>query len=296
MNYLQRSQNAPLHSPIMLVAFSGWPDAAEGASGALKYLVGKLSAKQFAHIDPEEFYDFTNVRPTSQVDSDGNRDITWPINDFYAYDSGELDQDLLIFIGVEPNLKWRTYSGIVADIAKEHCVKQVIILGTLMDAVPHTRNIKVTAGSTDKELQKKLLDIGVRPSSYEGPTGISTAISQTLISRNIRCGSIWGHCPHYIQVDHYPKLSLALLEKLEDVLGHSFDLKDLHSTEATFEQEFRKALGEEAELMTYVQRLEQRYDASSQMEQPLPTPEEMVSELEEFLKRRLTSDDTTSNS
>ena len=292
MEYVQHTERPALRAPLMLMAFAGWPDAAEGATGALKYVVRKLPARRFASIDPEEFYDFTHVRPVSRFNEQGQREVTWPANEFYSYNSGEQEQDLLIFVGVEPNLKWRTYSDTVADVAQEQEVRRVIMLGALLDAVPHTRAIRVTGSSTDPELQEKLGGMGVRGSGYQGPTGISTAISGTFLSRGIRFGSMWGHSPHYIQVAHYPKVSLALLEKLGEVLDRSFDVEELRAAEDSFDRQFRQALAKEEELLAYVQRLERRYDASAQPEGPMPTPQEMVHELEEFLKRRRTGGDT----
>ena len=292
MEYVQHTERPALRAPLMLMAFAGWPDAAEGATGALKYVVRKLPARRFASIDPEEFYDFTHVRPISRFNAQGQREVTWPANEFYSYHSGEQEQDLLIFVGVEPNLKWRTYSNTVADVAQEQEVTQVIMLGALLDAVPHTRATRITGSSTDPELREKLGGMRVRASRYQGPTGISTAISQVFLSRDMRFGSIWGHSPHYMQVAHYPKVSLALLEKLGETLDRSFDLEELRAAEASFDQQFRQALGKEGELLSYVQRLERRYDASAQPEGPMPTPQEMVQELEEFLKRRRTDGDT----
>jgi len=292
MEYVQYTEHPALRAPVMLMAFAGWPDAAEGATSALRYLVRKLPARQFASIDPEEFYDFTHVRPISRFNAQGQREVTWPANEFYSYHSGEQEQDLLIFVGVEPNLKWRTYSNTVADVAQEQEVTQVIMLGALLDAVPHTRAIRITGNSTDPELREKLGGVRVRASRYQGPTGISTAISQVFLSHDMRFGSIWGHSPHYIQMAHYPKVSLALLEKLGVTLDRSFDLEEMRAAELSFDQQFRQALGKEGELLSYVQRLERRYDASAQPEGPMPTPQEMVQELEEFLKRRRTDGDT----
>lgn len=292
MEYVEYTERPALRAPIMLVAFGGWPDAAEGATGALKYLARKLPAQRFASIDPEEFYDFTHVRPITRFNEQGQREVTWPTNEFCSYHSGEQEQDLLIFVGVEPNLKWRTYSNAIADVAQEQEVTQVIMLGALLDAVPHTREIRVTGGSTDPELQKKLGGLSIRTPRYEGPTGISTAVSQAFLSRDIRFGSIWGHSPHYIQVAHYPKVSLALLEKLREVLGRSFDLEELRAAGVSFDRQFRQAVEKEEELLAYVQRLERQYDASAQPQGPMPTPQEMVTELEEFLKRHHTDGDS----
>jgi len=292
MEYVQYTERPALRAPVMLMAFAGWPDAAEGATGALKYLARKLPTRQFASMDPEEFYDFTHTRPVSRINEQGRREVTWPGNEFYSYHSGEQEQDLLIFVGVEPNLKWRTYSNAIADVAQEQEVSRVIMLGALLDAMPHTRAIRITGGSTDPELQVKLGGMRVRASRYQGPTGISTAVSSVFLERDIRYGSMWGHSPHYIQVAYYPKVSLALLESLGEVLDRSFDLEELRAAEGSFDRQFRQALEKEEELLAYVQKLERRYDASAQPEGPMPTPQEMVKELEEFLKRRQTDGDS----
>ena len=288
MEYVEYTEHPTLRAPIMLMAFAGWPDAADGATGALKYLVRKLPARQFASIDPEEFYVFTRVRPVTRYNAQDQREVTWPANEFYTYDSGEHEQDLLIFVGVEPNLKWRAYSNAIADLVQEQGVAQVIMLGALLDAVPHTRAAKVTGSSTNPQLQETLGGMGVRGSRYQGPTGISSAVSQAFLSRDIPFGSIWGHTPHYIQVSHYPKVSLALLERLGEVLHMRFDLEELRASEASFDRQFQQAMEKEEELQTYVQRLERRYDASTEPEGPMPTPQKMVQELEAFLKRRST--------
>lgn len=294
MDYVEYTEHPKLRAPTMLLAFAGWPDAAEGASGALKYLARKLPAQRFASIDPEEFYVFTRTRPVSRYNEHDQREISWPANDFYAYHSGEREQDLLIFVGVEPNLKWRAYSNAIADVAQEQGVVRTIVVGALLDAVPHTRPIRVTGGSTDPELQEMLGSTGVQGRRYEGPTGISTAVSQVFASRDIRLGHVWGHCPHYVQASSYPKVSLALLEKLNKALDEKFDLEELRASESSFEQQFTSALENDEKVLDYVHRLERRYDArveQTESQEPMPSPEEMVIEMEEFLKRRRTNGD-----
>ncbi len=286
MDYVNYTSNPDLHSPIMLMAFAGWPDAAEGATSALKYLARKLPASKFAALDPEDFYVFTERRPVSKTNDQGDREITWPVNDFYAYETRSHIQDMLIFVGVEPNLKWRTYSNALVGTAQRLGVSKVIMLGALLDSVPHTRPIRISGGAMDPEMAKKLGNMGVRGSGYQGPTGIGTAVSQAFMAKGIPFGSIWAHSPHYIQVAHFPKTTLALLESLQDVLGATYDLDEMHATDAGFDRQFKEALEREDELNAYIQRLERRYDAARQQEVPIPSPQEMVQELEQFLRGR----------
>lgn len=291
MEHIQFTDKPDLQSPVMLLAFAGWPDAAEGATGALSYLARKLPARKFASLDPEEFYVFTERRPVSSVNAQGEREVAWPANDFYAYVTRSHIQDMLIFVGVEPNLRWRAYSNAIAEVAQQFRVSRVIMLGALLDAVPHTRPVRISGGATDPELAAKLGSLGIRASGYQGPTGIGTAVSQVFLQRGVRFGSIWGHAPHYIQVAHFPKVSLALLESLQDALGTSFDLEEMRGAEATFGRQFQEALEREDELNAYIQRLERRYDASQEREEAIPSPEEMVQELEYFLKSRKERED-----
>lgn len=284
MEFIEFSHRPRLSSPIMLIALTGWPDAAEGATGALNYLVRKLPATKFASIDPEEFYVFTENRPVTRVNAWGEREISWPENSFYAYESANHEQDMLLFIGVEPNLKWRTFATLIADMAEHYQVSRVLMLGALLDSVPHTRPVRVTGGATDPGMAQKLGMSHVRSSGYQGPTGISSAVSRVIAARDIRFGTMWGHAPHYIQVAHFPKVSLALLESLQDVLGLSFDLGDLYSADTSFARQFHQALDREDELNAYVQRLERRYDAADTDDGAMPSPQEMVQELENYLR------------
>ncbi len=286
MDHVQYMSSPELQSPLMLIAFGGWPDAAEGATTALKYLARKLPAAKFASMDPEEFYVFTERRPISKVNEQGEREITWPANDFYGYETRSHIQDMLILVGTEPNLKWRAYSNAIVDVAQKYHVSKVIMLGALLDSVPHTRPIRISGGALDPEMAKKLGNLGVRNSGYQGPTGIGTAVSQAFAAKGIAFGSVWGHSPHYIQVSHFPKTSLAILEALDNVLGSAIDLAEMRDTDAAFDRQFKEALEKEDELNAYIHRLERRYDAARAQDTPIPTPQEMVQELEEFLRGR----------
>ena len=191
--------------PTMLVAFAGWPDAAEAATRAMRFLVRKLRAKKFAEIDPEDFYDFTHVRPHSRVNRRGERVTRWPQNDFYYYSPDDESRALLLFVGTEPNLKWRTYSDILTTIAERHEVKLIVSLGALLDAVPHTREPRVTGRASSIELTQKAEWLGIKNSGYQGPTGIHTAFADACTKLDLAQASIWGHCPHYVNTSPRPE-------------------------------------------------------------------------------------------
>ena len=270
--------------PTMLVAFAGWPDAAEAATRAMRFLVRKLRAKKFAEIDPEDFYDFTHVRPHSRVNRRGERITRWPQNDFYYYSPDDESRALLLFVGTEPNLKWRTYSNILTTIAERHEVKLIVSLGALLDAVPHTREPRVTGRASSVELTQKAEWLGIKNSGYQGPTGIHTAFADACAKLDLAQASIWGHCPHYVNTSPDPKVSHALLTRLRSLIDIDVDLEELHIAGNAYQEEVDKVIAKQPDVSSYVRRLERRYDEAQTATEEIPSPETMVEELENFLR------------
>ncbi|MDA0769754.1 MAG: hypothetical protein BZY79_02585 [SAR202 cluster bacterium Casp-Chloro-G4] len=272
--------------PTMIVAFAGWPDAAEAATRAVRYLVRKLPAKKFAEIDPEEFYDFTVVRPQTRTNRQGDRIIRWPQNDLYYYAPEEESRRFILFVGTEPNLKWRAYSNILTSIAVRHEVKLIVSLGALLDAVPHTREPRITGRASSQELTQKAEWLGIRNSGYQGPTGIHTAFMDACTNLNIAHASVWGHCPHYVNTTPDPRVSRALLTRLRSLIDVDVDLEELRLAGEAYQEEVNKVIAKQPDVSSYVTRLEQRYDAaeSNQPNEEIPSPDTMVHELEEFLR------------
>ena len=270
--------------PTMILAFAGWPDAGEAATQAVRHLVESLPAKKFAAIDPEQFYDFTVVRPQTRLNESGHRIITWPANDFYYFASQENSGGFLLYIGTEPNLKWRTFSSIILSVAEESGVELVISLGALLDAVPHTREPRVTGRASSPELMQKAEWLGIRNSGYQGPTGIHSSFMEACDRNGLPYASIWAHSPHYVNTSPNPKVSHALLQRLCTLVDIEVELEEMHKAGETFEAEVTKLISKQPEMKTYVQRLEQRYDAAHAPSGEIPSPDAMVQELEEFLR------------
>ena len=270
--------------PTMLVSFAGWPDAAEGATRAVRYLVEKLSAKKFASIDPEEFYDFTVVRPQTEVDNGGERVVTWPGNDFYYHATEKRSRGLLLYVGTEPNLKWRTFSEILAGIAEQCGVKLVITLGALLDEVPHTREPYVTGRASSPELAQKAEWLGVRDSAYQGPTGIHSAFMNACHGKGMSVVGLWGHSPHYVNTSPNPMVVTALLERARYLVDFEVDLDEMREAGEAFQVEVTRAIADQSDMRTYVKRLEKRYDTARAPSGEIPNPDDMVRELEEFLR------------
>ena len=277
--------------PTMLVAFAGWPDAAEAATRAMRFLVRKLRATKFAEIDPEEFYDFTHVRPQSRVNRRGERVTRWPQNDLYYYTPADPSRALLLFIGTEPNLKWRTYSSILTAVAQRHDVRLIVSLGALLDAVPHTREPRVTGRASSIELTQKAEWLGIKNSGYQGPTGIHTAFSDACTEVGMAQASIWGHCPHYVNTSPDPKVSHALLTRLRSLIDIDVDLEELHIAGNAYQEEVDKVIAKQPDVSNYVRRLERRYDEAQTVPEDIPSPETMVQELENFFRSQNQSAD-----
>ena len=293
MDHLIEHETPNLTLPTMVVAFAGWPDAAQAATRAVRYLVRKLPARKFAEIDPEEFYDFTVTRPRTLINRRGQRIIRWPRNSFYYHrDAGDESRNLLLFVGTEPNLRWRGYSDIVTHVATRSGVRLVISLGALLDAVPHTREPRVTGRASSRALTDKVKWLGIENSGYQGPTGIHTAFTDACNNLNLDHANIWGHSPHYVEKTPNPRVSLALLEKLRSMIAFDVDLDELRRAGDKYEEDVNQAIEKRDDVNRYVARLERRHDAARvQEDDEIPEPGDMVRELERFLRSQRPSDD-----
>ena len=287
-DYLLDYQPPELREPVFLCAFSGWADAGEAASHALRYVVEHLGARRFASIDPEEFYDFTQQRPRTSFDRDGNRHINWPANEFFAWTNKDGYPDLVVLIGIEPSLRWRAFTTQIVDLVKEVGVSRVIQVGALLDAVPHTREPRITGTALAPELRPLLEGLELRRPRYTGPTGITGVLGDALRRRDVPFVSVWGHAPHYLHVSPNPKVSLSLVGAVEHLLHLGVDVEQLRSEGSTFDRRVAQALASEPEVREYVEKLEIQYDnrvaAKSAESIDMPAPEDAVHDMEEFLR------------
>src|SRR6266516_6341418 len=218
---LRIGQLPELESPVLVAAFRGWNDGAHGASLAAEYLARRWEAERFADIDPEEFFDFQSARPHVSLEGGLTRRIDWPENAFYHARPPELARDLVLMIGVEPNLRWRKFTGLVVDLAKRLGVELVITIGALLADVPHTRPVPVTGSASDPELVERL---GLAASRYEGPTGIVGVLHDAFRSVEIPSASLWAAVPHYVSLTPSPRAAEALCSRLAEVLEAEVDL------------------------------------------------------------------------
>ncbi len=239
-----------------------------------------------AELDPEEFYDFTQLRPFTRIDDQGQRSLLWPSNEFFYWKGEPHSRDLLLFIGTEPHLKWKTYASNIVNLAAGYGTPIVIMLGGLLTAIPHTRQPRLSGTSSDPALRSTLEKMGAHSSNYQGPTGIGAVLMDGCNRLQIPYAGIWGHAPHYIQATSNPRVSLALLKSVSELLSFPLDLESLRLAEIAFIEEMNRAVAKESQMAAYVQRLEQLYDEAEGSQEEMPSPQAMVEELEQFLKRR----------
>lgn len=276
-----------LRSPVMVIAFSGWNDAGEAASGAASHLLGCWTDPAFdvvpeliAEVDPEEFYDFQVNRPTVYVDDSSIRNLTWPGTQVFALATPTLSHDFIVVRGVEPSMKWKTFSSDLLDLADDCEVDLVITLGSMLADTPHTRPITVSGSGAHPDIATRL---GVEISKYEGPTGILGVIQDSCIRRGIDAISLWAAIPHYSSNSPSPKASLALVNALEDFLEISIPQGDLPDEAIEWETEVTELAKEDSDVAEYVKALEDSKDA---VDLPEATGESIARELERFLRRQ----------
>jgi len=266
----------------MVAAFRGWNDGGQGATLGGGYLARQWGAETFAEIDPENFYDFQAVRPNVSLEDGMTRKLEWPANTFMHAPIPDSDRDAVILLGVEPNLRWKTYSGLVLELTQELGVELVVTLGSLLADVPHTRPAPVSAAASDPTLVEEL---GVEPSRYEGPTGILGVLLDACRQEGIPSVSLWAAVPHYVSLAPSPRAALALCRRLGELVGADIDLVELEQAAEEYAEQVTEAVASDADTAAYVEELERRVDLMEAAEE-LPSGESLAAELTRFLRER----------
>jgi predicted ATP-grasp superfamily ATP-dependent carboligase len=265
---------------VLVAAFRGWNDGAQGASLAASFLAQSWHARRFADIDPEEFFDFQATRPHVALEDGLTRRINWPETAFYHASIPGTDRDAVLSLGIEPNLRWRTFSDEIVALAEDLKVGLVVTLGALLADVPHTRPAPVTGSASDPKLVEEL---GLASSRYEGPTGIVGVLHDACRRAGVPSASLWAAVPHYASLAASPKAALALCERLAGLLGTQFDLADLERASEAYEQQVSEAVASDEETEAYVRDLEARRDALGE-QLDVPSGETLAAELTRFLR------------
>jgi len=278
-----------LRRPVLIVAFSGWNDAAESATSAARVLCRIWPMKRLAAIQPEEFYHFGLTRPEVRFrkDAPGIREVHWPTTDFVRSDEPALTRDVIVGIGIEPHLKWQTFCGHILDLARRAQVSLVITLGALLADVPHTRPVRISGVASDPELVRRFQ---TTPTRYEGPTGIIGVLNDACRRAEIHAVSLWANVPHYVSEVSNPHAVLALVRRVLDLLDWQADLSELTEAAAEFDRQMARIMSQKPEVEKYVQELENRQtsdtESAASTSEELPSAAELIREMEQFLRQQ----------
>ncbi|MHB8465298.1 MAG: PAC2 family protein [Acidimicrobiales bacterium] len=283
MEPLRWTDHPALRRPVLVVAFEGWNDAGDGASAAASYLARRWGAQEFAAIDPEEFFDFTSTRPQVRIVGASSRAIDWPETTFSAAILQGSARDVAFLRGVEPQLRWRTFCGLVVDVAREIGAELVVSLGALLAEVPHTRPVRVTGTAADGDLVSRL---GLQPSRYEGPTGILGVLSEAFGKAGIPTASLWASVPAYVGQTPSPKATLALVSRLSELLDVEVPTVDLDVAAAAYERQVDEVVAADEDASAYVRSLEEFDDSPDDDEVDFDAVDSgtLAEEVERFLR------------
>lgn len=263
----------------MVTSFRGWNDGAQGASLAAEFLARQWDATRFAEIDPEEFFDFQDVRPHVKLEDGLTRRIDWPETAFHHGRVPGADRDVVLLQGIEPSLKWRTFTQLVLGLAEELGIETILTFGALLADVPHTRDVPITGAGSDSALMDEL---GLAASRYEGPTGIVGVLHDACREVGLPSASIWAAIPHYASLAPSPKAALALCEKLAGFLEIEIDLTELREASESYQEQVSAAVAADEETARYVLQLEEQADALEEAD--LPSGDALAAELSRFLR------------
>jgi proteasome assembly chaperone (PAC2) family protein len=278
----------PLRDPVLVVALRGWFDVAGVATGALEWSVQDRDVVVVGSIDPDPFFDFTQERPETYLDEDGDRHIRWPENDFVVARFPEGSRDLVLMSGVEPHLQWTTFADCIVECARKLKCEVVVTVGATADGVPHTRSPHVVGSSTNTALARRL---GLSRPQYQGPTGVVGVIHERLEREGITAVSLRVGVPHYLANAQHPKSSAALLRHLEHVLGVPTAHGDMYEEIQRWEELHDAAVEGDDQTLSYLTILEDEYDRRT--EETVTSGESLAAEFEKFLREQQDGDENT---
>ncbi len=306
MEYVQINEVPDLDSAIFVGAFGGWNDAAGAATWAVKFLINQWEARAFAEIEPELFFDFSETRPRVRISGGLVRRLNWPSNRFYVHRAERVEgkavgRDIVLFLGEEPQLRWKTFAQEMLDVCRQCQVEEVVLLGALVGEVAHTTPVQVSGTSGEPATLRRMEAEGVLRAQYEGTTGILSIIQDTARKEGFSTASLWGMAPHYVSAAPNLAVSEALLAKLDGLYTFQVRLAELSRAARRFTQRVSSLVADDPEVAAYVRELESRSednagpgmalasDASGvhriPMDGDLPSPEEAIQDVEEWLRQ-----------
>ena len=301
LSYLPDAEALVLRAPYALVSFGGWVDAGSGGTGGVRHLISNMATRKLAEIDSEEFYNFTDTRPLVSIVGAGERAIHWPRGEFHGAAIEAHTNDLVLFVGPEPNLKWQTFASIMLDGMQRFGVQSMMCIGSIFGAVSHRGPVRMTGWANDERLTEALSREKVEFTNYEGPTGFVTALLSEAEKRGLPSVAVYAYAPNYIQGVPNPRVSHALLQTFSAITGVPLELRELDRAGRALSRQVDRLLHDQPQLREQVDRMlslmGEAEGGQSEADEPesggstpsggveLPSPQAVVSELEEFLRQ-----------
>lgn len=289
----------PLRDPTLIAAFAGWTDVGGSAVATIQHLVEQWNATELADIDPEPFYDFTVQRPRVRL-QDGERVLDWPSNRFYVARPEGADRDFVLLAGVEPSLRWQTFTDVIADLMREVGASTSVMLNAHPGSVPHTRPTTVNLSASHPDFEQ-IFGLQSPASRYQGPVGIVSVLNLHHRSQEWRNALLSAVVPHYLTLGPNPNVAIALVQLLDRAFHTSTSIEPLNERAREYEEQVREMMERSSEAADYVRQLEEQYDSSqSPLPDPgeggpaqdteLPSSEDLIGDLERFLRERREGD------
>ena len=305
MEYIQYHSELELRNPVLIAAHAGWNDAADAATTAIKFLIDRWKPTKIAEIDIEDFFVFTETRPTIKYVDSVQRTIIWPSSQFLAYQAPDLSHDIILYLGAEPQLKWKTFSKIFLDVSKHFKVSELVLLGALLADIPHSIAVPISGTASNIDLKERLNEMDIHNSRYEGPTGMIGVLQDTFRRAAIPATSLWAAAPHYLAATPNIKVTSALLTYLNTFMSFGLDLSDIQADAIRFEEQITSLVARDPEASAYVRKLEEQISGNMSSEDeeddeddtvfnpdratstgPLPSAESLIRGVEELLRKQ----------
>jgi hypothetical protein len=267
------------HTRVLIVALEGWNDAGDAASECARMIVEQYELSPLVSIDPEEYFDFQLTRPMVNLESDGSRTLAWPDVTLFGNPGSPLDAPLVL-VGQEPSRLWRSFATRMVDHALAYDIETIVFLGAMPADVPHSRPVRVTVTSEDTGL-RELLD--AEKSTYEGPVGVLTVLSMAALEVGLPSVHLWAHVPHYVHTAPSPKATLAILDRLEELVGISVERAELEVEAVRWEEGIDALAEEDDDMSAYIEQLERARDA---VDAPEASGDAIAQEFEKYLRGR----------
>ncbi|MBT2494152.1 MULTISPECIES: PAC2 family protein [Microbacterium] len=266
---------------IVIAAFDGWNDAGEAASGAIEALRASSDYDLVHSVDPELYFDYQYTRPSSRMDGEGRRQLTWPEAGLWRPRDPGPGPEFWLLTGAEPARTWQSFASEFIDVALRDDITGLVTLGAMLSDVPHTRPISIFASSQNEQVREAH---DLERSLYEGPVGILSVIEHFAENAGIPTASLWASVPHYVaSATPSPKVTLALLDRLEELTGADVDRQTLRTEAAAWEASIDAAASEDEDMAEYIRQLERTRDT---WDSPEASGDAIAQAFERYLRRR----------